>query len=147
MTTDAVLKQTNNIYDFGIDARGDIETDSFFDTAILYSLFGERRAVESEISQPELRRGWIGNEGKDYENGSGLWIYSQSKLTRSAINRIEDEAKKSLQWLVDDGFAVAITDVSVTLNNGRVAVELTIRRTPSEVERRYFELWNATGVR
>jgi len=61
--TDAVLTIDNitQLYDINIDAQGDIETADFFDTSILYSLFGERRANKDEIVDASLRRGWIGN--------------------------------------------------------------------------------------
>ena len=45
-TTDAVLAaDSTGLYDFSLDASGDILTEDFFDTAILMSLFCERRAI------------------------------------------------------------------------------------------------------
>ena len=146
MTTDAVLTRdaTTGLYDFSLDDNGDILTEDFFDTSILYSLFGERRASPDEVVEPQLRRGWIGN-GPDFENGSKLWLFTQARVTRTNLNRIEDEARKALQWLVDDGFAVAIDEVSANLHSGRVLLNLTIRRSRDKVERRSFELWENTG--
>jgi phage gp46-like protein len=147
--TDAVLTidPTTGLYDFSIDENGDILTDDFFDTSLLYSLLGERRASSSEMVEPQLRRGWIGNEGKDFENGSKIWLFSQARITRSNLNRIEDEAIKALQWLVDDGYAVSVENVSASINNGAVILDVTIRRSRSIVERRLYELWNNTGIR
>jgi phage gp46-like protein len=144
MSQDAVLIINNGFYDFQIDEDGDIRTDEFFDTAILYSLFGERRAAPDEVVDPERRRGWIGNDS-DFENGSKLWLLYQARLTRDTLNRVEDEASKALQWLVDDGYAVAIEDVSATVNNGQVLLGLTIRRSRDRIVRRFYELWEATG--
>ena len=69
--TDALLTidTTTQLYDINIDTQGDIETADFFDTSILYSLFGERRANTDEIVDARSRRGWIGSQGKDFENG------------------------------------------------------------------------------
>lgn len=147
--TDAVLtvNVTTGLFDIGISANGDIDTDNFFDTAILYSLFGERRASSFEVSDARYRRGWIGNEGVDFENGSKLWQYSQARVTRTILSRIEDEALKSLEWMVEDKIAVAIVDVSAVLNSGKVLLNLTIERSGDKVERRFFELWNNTGIR
>ena len=148
--TDAVLTidPATNMYTFKLDADGDIETADFFDTSILYSIFGERRANEDEISDASRRRGWIGNEGKDFENGSKLWLFEQARATVSNFNRIEDEIKKSLQWLVDDGHAVAIEGVSVTndTTKGRLVLELNIRRSRDKIDRRLFDLWDNTGI-
>lgn len=147
--TDVVLtvNATTQLYDISIGADGDIVTDDFFDTSLLYSLFGERRADASEVVEPQLRRGWIGNEGKDFENGSKLWLFEQARVTRTNLNRIEDEARKSLQWLIDDGFVVSIDEVTATTKNGTVTLEIVIRRSRSEVERRFFDLWKNTGIR
>ena len=147
--TDAVLTvdPVTKLYDISIDTNGDILTDDFFDTSLLYSFFGERRADPSEVVEPQLRRGWIGNEGKDFENGSKLWLFEQARVTRSNLNRIEDEVRKSLQWLVDDAFAVSIDQVNALVKNGIITLEIVIRRTRSKVDRRFFELWQNTGLR
>ena len=122
----------------------DIETEDFFDTSILYSIFGERRASSDEVVEPQRRRGWIGN-GPDFENGSKLWLYEQARLTRDILNRIEDEARKSLEWLVGEGFAVSIDNVTASVANGRVGLNIEIRRSRDKVDRKFFELWENTG--
>ena len=129
MTTDAVLTvdPTTQLYYFSLDENGDIKTDDFFDTSLLYSLFGERRASPDEVVEPQLRRGWIGNSD-DFENGSKIWLLSQARLTRDTLNRLQDEAEKALQWLVDDGLAVSIDQVVATVSGGRVLLDITIRR-------------------
>jgi phage gp46-like protein len=146
MTTDAVLTVTpsTGAYDFALDANGDILTADFFDTSILYSLFGERRASPDEMVEPQLRRGWIGNS-PDFENGSKLWLLRQARLTRDNLNRVQDEAAKALQWLVDDGYAVSIDEVSATFKGGAVNLSLTIRRSRDRVERKFYTLWENTG--
>jgi phage gp46-like protein len=149
--TDAVLTidKTTQLYDINIDADGDIETADFFDTSILYSLFGERRANENEVLDASRRRGWIGNENKDFENGSKLWLFEQARITATNLARIADEAKKSLQWLVDDGFAVSLQVAEVTVDTklNKLILVLDIRRSFDVVERKFFELWDNTGKR
>lgn len=149
--TDAVLTidPETQLYDINIDAQGDIETADFFDTSLLYSLFGERRANKDEVVDARLRRGWIGNEGKDFENGSKLWLFQQARITATNLSRIADEAKKALQWLVDDGHAVSIEVEEVTVDSRRnkLVLILNIRRSFDKVERRFFDLWDNTGKR
>ena len=149
--TDAVLSidPTTQLYDISIGSNGDILTDDFFDTSILYSLFGERRASPDEIIDANRRRGWIGNEGKDFENGSKLWLFEQAKITATNLQRIADEAKKALQWLVDDGFAVSIEVEGVTIDSNRdkIVLILVIRRSRDKIDRRLFDLWDSTGKR
>lgn len=146
MTTDAVLvvDPVTQLYDFNIDENGDIKTDDFFDTSLLYSIFGERRASPDEVVEPRFRRGWIGNSS-DFENGSKIWLLSQARLTRDTLNRLQDEAEKALQWLVDDGLAVSIDQVVATVSGGRVLLDITIRRSRDKVDRKFFTLWENTG--
>lgn len=134
-------------FDISFGTDGDILTDDFFDTSLLYSLLGERRADPSEVVEPQLRRGWIGSEDKDFENGSKLWLFEQARVTRSNLNRIEDEARKALQWLVDDGLVVSVDEVTATVKSGKITLEIVIRRSRSQVERRFFTFWQNTGVR
>lgn len=147
--TDAVLTidATTQLYDISFDTDGDILTDDFFDTSLLYSLLGEKRADPSEVVEPQRRRGWIGSEGKDFENGSKLWLFEQARVTRTNLNRIEDEARKALQWLVGDDFAVSVDEVTAVAKNGTVTLEIVIRRSRSQPERRFFDLWENTGLR
>ena len=51
MSVDAVLIESANGFDFNIGSNGDIETENFFDTAILMSIFCERRATASEVPE------------------------------------------------------------------------------------------------
>lgn len=143
MTTDAILTNEKGYYDISVDENGDIATADFFDTAILYSIFGERRASSDEVVQPELRRGWIGND--DFENGSKIWLFSQARVTASNLRRLENEIQSCLQWLIDDGYAVSIDDVDVTLSNNVVRAAVTIRRSRDQVDRRFYDLWENTG--
>ncbi len=147
MSQDAILSTTNTYYDFNLTSDGQIEVDDFFDTALLYSLLGEKRADDSEISSPELQRGWIGNENRDFENGSKLWLYSQASLTRTILNNVSDAAFDALQWLVEDGLAVSIDNVSAIADGNSIFLQLTIKRAESITVSRTFELWNNTGIR
>lgn len=143
---DAELKQVGCVYDFQIADNGDILTKDFFDTAVLMSLFAERRANASEVSASEHRRGWIGNESTTgFENGSKLWLYSQAKLTRVNINAIETAVFNGLEWFVKDNVAVRI-EVNASAVEDGVSIEVIIERANSEVDKRYFTIWNNTGV-
>lgn len=145
MSADAVLIETANGYDFQIDENGDIETADFFDTAILMSLFCERRATASEMPESHRRRGWIGNEQGDFEIGSKLWLFEQEKETRTILSGLEKAAFNGLKWLIDDGYAISI-QVKAEIGN---SIDLTvIIETPgSKVEKRFYDLWKNTGTR
>jgi phage gp46-like protein len=146
-TTDAVLfKDSSGIYDFQLDQTGDIKTEDFFDTSILMSIFCERRASVNEMTVSQYRRGWIGNESTpNFEIGSKLWLFEQSRLTRNTLNGINSVVKESLNWMIDDGIALEISVVSELNQNNRIVIEVTLLRPNSQVEKRYFDLWENTG--
>lgn len=142
MGAEAVLDPTT--YDFSIGPDGDILTADQLDTALFMSLFCERRAASAEVPKPELRRGWIGNEGTGFEIGSKLWLYEQARLTRTTLNGIATEASAAVQWLVDDGIAER-AETEVTLVNSSPQLTVTLYRSNSEVVTTYFKLWEGTG--
>ena len=146
MSTDLALRLENGIYTLYLDEQGDLAHEDSFDTAIVYSLLGERRASPSEVPDSKYRRGWIGNEFNNFENGSKLWLYSQERVTRTVLNGIKDVARDSLLWFVEDGLLKdVLTNASV--KKGVVILEVKLIRFDSSVDVRYFELWENTGVK
>lgn len=141
--SDAVLALNNGLYDFQLDDNGDIKTADMFDTAVLMSIFCERRASSSEVPNSNQRRGWIGNESYDdgFENGSKFWLYEQARMTRTMLNGVETAIANGLRWFIEDGIA---TDITVAAEFNGLTVE--IKRPNSNVDKRYYELWNNTGV-
>lgn len=145
--SDALLTRPLNGYiDCQIAENGDVLQQDFFDTAILVSVYEEKRAAESEVALPEQRRGWIGNESTpDFERGSKIWLYSQSRLTRSVINNIISAANEALAWLVGQSFAISVQS-GVNLKNGQVFLVITIERPDSITIQRELFLWDNSGV-
>lgn len=154
-TTDAVLGPRDigvlepNIikWDLSIDATGDILTADFFDTSLLMSLYAEKRASESEVPDSRLRRGWIGNESftDNFEIGSKIWLFEQARLDRDTLNGITSAAVEGLQWILNRRFAVNLA-VDTVLLKGKVTLQIDIFRPNSKVDRRFFSLWDASGV-
>lgn len=145
--TDAVLSRTpGKVVDFTVGSDGDIEQADFFDTALLVSIFEEKRASASEVALPELRRGWIGNESLEgFERGSKIWLYEQARLNRDTINSIRSAAAVALQWLIDEGYAERIAvDVGLTVDS--VSLIVVVTRPDSVTIRRELFLWNNSGV-
>lgn len=147
-TTDAVLSRTETAkWDLTIDSTGDILTADFFDTALLMSLYTERRASESEVSESRFRRGWIGNESftDGFEIGSKIWLFEQSRLNRDTLNGITSAAIEGLQWFLNRGFAINLA-VDTVLVQGIITLQIDIFRPNSKVDRRFFSLWDGSGV-
>ena len=145
--TDAVLNRLENQYfDFAIAENGDIEQLDFYDTAVLVSIYEHKRASSSEVLLPEQRRGWIGNESTpEFERGSKIWLYEQARLSRTVMNNIINAANESLQWLIDQGFAVGVMS-DVKLESGKIFLVIQIQRPDSITTNQKLFLWDNSGV-
>ena len=99
------------------DGEGDVVsldsallTDDSLTNAIVISLFTDARV--------DNQRGWWGNdfnqnEEKQVEMGSRLWTLARSKQLADVLDDAQAYAEQALQWLIDDGHALAI-DVMAT---------------------------------
>ena len=144
--TDVALKfDSAGYYDISLDESGQLAVEDNYDTAILYSIYGEARANDSEMADTHRQRGWIGNESLPYENGSTVWLYEQARITRTTLNAVRNEIFKAVDWFVEDGLAESIDEPTVVLTNNRVEVKLTIRYSQSDVKTRSYNLWQLTG--
>ena len=95
-------------YDIAID-NGDLVPDDGLETAILTSILSDQRADESQVPQPEFRRGWIGDlvtpfPGAKY--GSLIWLTEQSRLTQSVLNSILDCQRRVPVVLIPDRHSI-----------------------------------------
>ena len=102
-------------FDWAIQ-RGDLAPDDGLETAVILSLFTDRRArPDDPLPDGSDRRGWWADAyprasaraGQD-PIGSRLWLLEREKDTREVVNRARDYAEEALQWLVDDGIAERI---------------------------------------
>lgn len=101
-----VLKQTTEgvkYYDFDISAEGDFVLTDGLDTALLMSVFCEKR--DETIEVPLNRGGWSGNELNDtnYQIGSLLWTKYQSAMDAEIADDVNDILIDGNQWFIDDG--------------------------------------------
>lgn len=105
----AVAQDDEGIFDLIIDGT-DLETTDGLETAIIVSEFSDRRAYPEEVADPMKRRGWIGDLVSDVpgdRHGSGLWLYEQSRGTRSSSNGVRTEAQRALDWMIEERLIVA----------------------------------------
>ena len=147
MIIDAKLTaDSNGLYDISVGADGDIESVESYDTAILVSVQTDRRANAHEMSQPERRRGWAGNDHTpEVEMGSKLWLFDQPRATRTVSDGIASATRAALEWLVEERRAVSVSAVAA-FTGSTLEMETEVRYSPSEVDRHHFTLWQQTGA-
>ena len=135
----------NDIYDINIDDNGDIENINSFDTAILMSLITDKRADESEVKQPQNRRGWWGNslnDDIDYEIGSKLWLLEQERATQDILNNSIDYTSECLSWMIEDNLVDDII-IDAELNDNEIILEIKFIRKNNE-SIIFYNLWENT---
>lgn len=143
----ALVKNENGIYDIAIDDDGDFKTTNGFDTSILITIFGKRRADESEVPIGRFREGWVGNEFNgfdDFQNGSKAWLLKQSRRTQDNVNLLQTYLQEGFDWMVDDDHLDNVEVVTSISANGFVA-EIDFIRDGSSTKSRSFQLWDNTG--
>lgn len=144
---DILLENTDNGYDISFE-NGDFKSTEGLDTSILMSLLIDKRASESEVSEPRRRRGWIGNEQNDqadYQIGSKIWLKEQSRITTQTANECADYAFDSLKWMIDDNLVKNVT-VNGRIVDEKIQIEVIFQRFDNQIFSDQYVLWENTGI-
>lgn len=142
----ALTKTADGYYDVSIGDDGDVVKTNSFDTAILLSIFCERRASESEVPEPQRRRGWIGNLYGLVEYGSKLWLLYQARLTVNNVNRARGYLEQGLSWMTQLGYLKRVTvTTSRDLDTGSLSADIQLQRFDDKIDQRSYVLWDNTG--
>jgi phage gp46-like protein len=145
MAIDLIMNKSKGYFDFEI-ANGDFKATYGLDSALLMSIYLDKRADKSEISRPELRRGWWGNlvnNFVNYEIGSKLWLLSQARKDNNTLNLVKTYAYDCLKWMIEDQIASKI-DVSSSYQNESLILTIVIYRNQNIIISNVYVLWDNT---
>lgn len=139
--------------DFSL-SENDLTTDAGLRTAILLSLYTDRRAEPGDVlPQGDTdRRGWWAdefNETPDDKFGSRLWLLARSKRQSSVLVRAREYALESLQWLLDDRVASELLVTAEFPSSGPDwALDIVVVRPAGDTARfRFGPAWEAERAR
>jgi phage gp46-like protein len=124
--------------------RGDLKSGSDLETAILGSLFLDRRADPADKTSGNYRGGWQGDEFLDDPIGSRLWLLFRGKVTRETVNKAKVYCNEALVWLVKAGAVASFDlDIQIGFENRGVAIGITALQ-PSGLQQDFFYsyLWD-----
>lgn len=127
-------------------AGADLDTGHTLETAVLMSLFTNRRA-ESDDRLPDTftdRQGWWGDDFpvRDGDRiGSRLWLLSAEKQTNQTRLRYLEYAAEALQWLIDDQVASQIRIEAEYVRLGVLGMRIEILRGDGSLSRFQY-LWD-----
>jgi phage gp46-like protein len=133
-------------YDLAI-LNNDLEAEEGLKTAILISLFTDRRVTAEELPPEERdRRGWWADalNADDDQIGSKLWLLKREKITTQVIAKFQQYCEEALQWLVDDGIAESVDVIVERSGTYQVSIEIDLIRGHDEDGQKYAFVWDGT---
>lgn len=140
--------QNNGLIDFAVDENGNLKTEDSLQSAVIISLFTDRRAFPEDVLPDahagkhkitQDRRGWAGDALEDKIIGSRLWLLSRAKQTEETRRAAIEYAQEALQWLIDDKIA---TDIGITAEwhgQGRLDLKISITLSDGKEFALYFK--------
>lgn len=142
----------NNLgmFDVGL-AKHDLGTDEGLYTAVVVSLFTDRRAENDDILPGgDDRRGWWGDSFAEIDGdkiGSRLWLLSREKQLQSVLNRAREYAQEALQWFIEDGIAKQVIVDAWVPRQGVLGLGVQIIRPDgSKLDFKFDNLWEAMNA-
>lgn len=144
-----LIKTESGYYDFSFDEYGDFKKVKGFDTAILITILGEKRADESEMPVPQLRRGWWGNEilgFGEFEQGSKLWELYQARADQTSLNLSETFMREAFQWFLDDKHLDSVKVDSSYDDYKKLIIHIDLMRDNDLIDSKNYSLWENTFV-
>lgn len=127
--------------------NGDIVMDDGMETAVILSLFTDRRApADAAIPDgTEDRRGWWGDGFQDVdgdEDGSLLWLLDRSKIMPETLALLKDYSQQALAWMIKDGVAKSIDITVVRTDISSAGIGIAINK-PDGTTTRYDYIWDS----
>ena len=121
-------------------AADDLAVDASLRTAIVISLFSDRRAEPEDVipDGTDNPRGYWADTAED-RWGSRLWLLQGAKLVPETAARARAYAEEALAWLVTDRVAKSV-QVAASLEADHIRLELELTRGP---EPRFSSVWDA----
>jgi phage gp46-like protein len=123
----------------------DLATEFPLQTAVMMSLFTDRRAGEDDEPTESCRGGWWGDTFSRIEHdriGSRLWLLRRSKETQDTVNLGRLYAEEALQWLLDDNIAEAVNVDAFIVRRGVLGLHIHITQPTGVQEMHYQYVWN-----
>lgn len=129
----------------------DLKTETGLYTAILLSIFTDRRANGDDAlpDGSEDRRGWWGDAFAEQigdQIGSRLWLLDRAKITTEVMRLIRDYAIEALAWMTRLGIASGVDATVTRLDTYMVGLKVTFTR-PAGGAGSYDFVWdNLSGA-
>lgn len=140
----SIIWDTSNSFgDFVVGQNG-LQPGGMLQSAVLVSLFTDRRARPDDRIGADDPRGWWGDSYAAQPIGCRLWLLLRSKRTTETLRRAKDYILESLQWLLDDGVAARVDVLTEWTRPGLLGAQITIsQRDGTTLALAYDFAWEA----
>lgn len=132
----------------------DLAPDDGLETAVIISLFTDRRAsaeqIPAELPRDDLRGYWgdITITEAASPTGSLLWLLAREKQTPQVLDRAEQYCREALQWMLDDLVATRVVATAEYVLRGVMLIVIDIYRPDGAAVRyRYNYEWSAQAAK
>lgn len=120
---------------------GDLAADEGLVTAVILSLFTDRRALPGDRlpDGTDDRRGWWADAYMDRPMGSRLWLLHREKEQDEVLRRAKEYAEEALAWVVEDGVAESVEVEAWHVRRDTLGLRVEIRQGAARVLERQFD--------
>lgn len=145
--SDAALTMTEAGGDILLNGA-DLARDDGLETAVIISLFTDRRATPEQMpAGQDDRRGYWGDLSAD-QTGSLLWLLSREKQLPQILSRAEQYCREALAWLVDDKIAARVECSAAYVAPGWMALAIDVYRPNGDrITYRHNYEWQAQAAK
>lgn len=126
--------ERGDTFDFA-KTSSDLKLDEGLRSAVIVSLFTDRRVSKEEVLLGQNQRGYWGDVLLEVQNdkwGSKLWLLEREKQTQETLTRAVEYAKEALQWMIDDEIAASIEVEASYPVAGFLSLEVFIQKPSGE---------------
>lgn len=122
----------------------DFEQDEGLKTAVIISLFSDRRITTDEAENQADRRGWFADHFETEKLGSRLWLLARAKELPETLRLAKDYVTEALAWMISDNVAREITVETSWQYRGQMLIIIRIYRPSGEdVDFEFSPNWEA----
>lgn len=142
----ALLYRKNRPVKADIELLGaDLLTGRDLETAVIISLFSDRRAHLDDVIESDDRKGFWGDlftVDTGYKIGSRLWLLFREKETPAVLARAREYTEEALQWLIDDRVVDRLTIEVEFVQRGILGIKVELYRPTGRETFQYDYVWD-----
>ena len=144
---DIAFKQIGDFqFDF-LQTGANLSTDADLETAVIISLFTDRRAEDDDRlpDETESLRGWWGDALNPRRIGSRLWLLRREKQILEVLLRAKEYTEEALEWLRQEKIARSVVVNTSVVATGILGISIQIMKPDGKRINMFYEwAWQQT---